>query len=177
MSIENAAPPEPRRFLIDALNVAYWCGTPPSLRLPLALMHQLLSAGHEALMVFDASAPYQLRHEAALYAQLMQQPGFAMQVPSGRSADGELLRRARASGACLISRDGYRDHRRRYRKLIDDRTRRLAGHVAADQLVLPTLPLSVPLPASAEAAWLALLGKLCTGSSRALARSYKALIL
>ena len=156
MSTENTALPETRRFLIDALNVAYWRGAPPSLRLPLALMQSLLAAGHEALMIFDASAPHQLRDEAALYEQLMQQPALAMQVPSGRSADGELLRRARASGACIISRDGYRDHRRRYRKLIDDPSRRFAGHVAGDQLVLPSLPLAVPLPASTEAAWLAL---------------------
>ncbi|MES2684547.1 MAG: hypothetical protein V4650_13590 [Pseudomonadota bacterium] len=155
-TLEKAAAAESRRFLIDALNVAYWCGAPPSLRLPLALMRPLLVAGHEVLMIFDASAPHQLRGEAALYEQLMQQPTLAMQMPSGRSADGELLRRARAGSACIISRDGYRDHRRRYRKLIDEPGRVCAGYVAADQLLLPSLPLSLPLPATAEAAWLAL---------------------
>lgn len=148
---ETTRVPETRRVLIDALNVAYWCGNPPSLRLPITLMAQLLSDGHTALLYFDASAPHALKHELELYMQLMQSQ-HCIQMPSGRSADGEMLRAARASGACIVSRDHFSDHRRRYRKLIDDPSRLLPGWVAENHLLVPALGLKTPLPASASEA-------------------------
>lgn len=126
---------------------------PPSLRLPVALMARLLQDGRAASLYFDASAPHALKHEAGLYAELMRHPAQCIQVPSGRSADGEMLRRARASGGCILSRDHFRDHRRRYRKLIDDPARLIPGCVAEDHLLLPGLALRLPLPASAAEAW------------------------
>lgn len=145
--------PEARRFFIDALNVAYWCGNPPSLRLPIALMTHLLSDGHQVQLYFDASARYQLKDEAALYEQLMQHLQHCIEVPTGRSADGVMLRYARSSGACILSRDKYRDHRKRYRKLIDDPDRLMSGFVREDGLLVPSLSLNVPLPSSAQEAW------------------------
>ncbi|MDO9451658.1 MAG: hypothetical protein Q7J29_02240 [Stagnimonas sp.] len=139
--------------LVDALNVAYWSGNPPSLRLPLALMTQLLADGHRALMVFDASAPHQLKHEHDLYRQLLQHSNHCIETPSGRSADGVLLRLARLNAACIVSRDHYRDHRRRYRKLIDDASRLHAGWVRDGCIHVPSLALSAPLAASTEAAF------------------------
>ena len=133
--------------------MAYWCGNPPSLRLPISLMACLLAERHHALLYFDASAPYALKHEAELYAQLMQHPRCCVQVASGRSADGEMLRAARASGACILSRDHFRDHRRRYRKLIDDPSRVLPGWVADNHLLLPALNLKAALLSSATEAW------------------------
>lgn len=155
-SVIEALPAEPRPFFIDALNVAYWCGRPPSLRLPLALMTALLAEGYQAVLFFDASARYQLGEESDLYAQLMQVPDHFVEVPSGRSADTELLKRARATGACIVSRDHFRDHRRRYRKLIDDPARLLMGFVSNEHLLVPALALDVLLPATALAAWRAL---------------------
>lgn len=145
--------PEARRFFIDALNVAYWCGNPPSLRLPMTLMTRLLSDGHPVQMYFDASARYTLTDEADLYGQLMQHPQHCIEVPSGRSADAVMLRFARSSGACMLSRDKYRDHRKRYRKLIDDPSRLMSGFVKEDCLVVPSLALNAPLPSSAQQAW------------------------
>ncbi len=142
-----------RVFLVDALNVAYWCGAPPSLRLPLALLHQLLADGHRAELVFDASARYPLAAERSVYEPLLQQRAHGFEVPSGRTADGVLLREARKRGACIISRDRFRDHRRRYRKLIDDGSRLLPGFVASDRLQVPALGLNTALATSAEVAW------------------------
>ena len=161
----QAASETQRLLLIDALNVAWWCGKPPSLRLPITLMTQLLQQGHGARLYFDASARYALSHEADLYAALMQHPSHCIEVPSGRSADGVLLREARASGASLVSRDHFRDHRRRYRKLIDDPSRVLAGWVAEDELLLPALTLKATLPASAATAWQRLLPLLMTSAA------------
>lgn len=146
--------PDTRRILIDALNVAYWCGKPPSLRLPIGLLGGLLAQGHQALLYFDASAHYQLPHEAELYQRLIQQqPAHCIEVPSGRTADGVMLRHATASGACIVSRDRYRDYRSRYRKLIDDPARLLPGAVANDRLLVPALALDAALPATAVTAW------------------------
>ena len=142
-----------RRIFIDALNLAYWCGDPPSLRMPVTLLTHLLAAGHVAVLYFDASARYQLGAEADLYAELLKHPQLCVEVLSGRTADGVMLRQATASGACIVSRDKYRDQRRRYRKLIDDPARLLTGEVANDRLLVPALDLDVPLPASAHEAW------------------------
>ena len=140
-------------LLIDALNVAYWCGTPPGLRLPIALLNGAIAAGHQAELVFDASAPYRLPDEAALYAALLQMAPWVCVVPSGRTADAMLLRKARATGGCIVSNDRYRDHRRRYRKLIDDPARLLPGWVREDCIQVPALALAIPLPVSAAQAF------------------------
>jgi hypothetical protein len=158
----------PRRVFIDALNVAYWCGNPPSLRLPLALMQQLLANGDAAFLYFDASAGYAFRHELAIYERLLQYPQQCIEVPSGRTADGVMLRYARIQGACIVSRDRYRDYRSRFRRLIDDPTRLLAGFVAEDVLQVPGLAISAPLAATAELAWLPLQALLDGGSRPAL---------
>jgi hypothetical protein len=144
-----AAPPS---ILIDALNLAYWCGDPPSLRLPLALLTRLLADGRHAQLVFDASARYRLGDEAVLYAQLLEHPAQVLEVPSGQPADRAILRLATANGACVVSRDKYRDHRRRYRRLIDDPARLLAGSVEDDRVQLPGLGLEFMLPRSAQEA-------------------------
>lgn len=142
-----------RLVFIDALNVAYWCGMPPSLRLPLVLMQRLLADGDDAALYFDASARHALRHEADLYQQLLQYPQHCIEVPSGRTADGVMLRYARIRDACIVSRDRYRDYRSRFRKLIDDPTRLLPGYVADDQVQVPGLALTAPLAMTAELAW------------------------
>lgn len=147
------AEPVRRPVLIDALNVAYWCGNPPSLRMPMTLMTHLLAGGYQAILYFDASANYRLRDEAGLYAQLMQHPGYFIEVPSGRSADKAMLRQATSSGACILSRDKYRDYRSRYRKLIDDPARLISGMVRDDRMLVPALALDVPLAVSAQDAW------------------------
>ncbi len=154
MDVSSPVPsPASRRLLIDGLNLAYWCGQPPSLRLPMSLMAHLLAAGHAVQLYFDASAPHRLLPDATLYRQLLRYASAVVEVPSGRSADGVLLRLARASGASIISRDHYGDHRRRYRRLIDDPTRLIPGWVRDDLLQLPSLGLALPLAASSEAAW------------------------
>jgi hypothetical protein len=142
-----------RRIFIDALNVAYWCGNPPSLRMPIALMSHLLTGGHQALLYFDASARYKLTDEADVYARLMLHPEYFVEVPSGRTADGVMLRHATSSGGCVVSRDKYRDHRMRYRKLIDDPARLMSGAVMDDRLFVPSLELDVLLPSSVHEAW------------------------
>lgn len=144
-----AAPPS---ILIDALNLAYWCGDPPSLRLPLALLTRLLADGRHAQLVFDASARYRLGDEARLYAQLLEYPAQVLEVPSGQPADRAILRHATRSGACVVSRDKYRDHRRRYRRLIDDPARLLGGVVEDDRVQLPGLALDFMLPFSTQQA-------------------------
>ena len=143
------APP----IFIDALNLAYWRGDPPSLRMPLALLTQLLAADREAMLYFDASAPHRLSHEAGVYAGLLHLARHCTVVPSGRPADREMLRRATSSGACIVSKDRFRDHRRRYRKLIDDPARLYTGAVEGGRLLVPGLALDVPLPATADEAW------------------------
>lgn len=148
------------QVFIDALNVAYWCGTPPSLRFPLTLLAHLLKQGYPAVLYFDANARYLVGDEAVVYEQLMQLPEHCIQVPSGRRADGVMLKHATAAGGCVISRDKYRDYRKRYRRLIDDPARLLMGGVKDDRLVVPALELDAPLPSSASAA-LALLKAAC----------------
>lgn len=145
--------PGARPILVDALNVAYWCGAPPSLRLPLTLMVHLLAGGYPALLYLDASARYRLQGEADVYAHLMGHPRHVVEVMSGRTADGAMLRHATSSGACIVSRDRFRDHRRRYRKLIDDPARLMPGAVAQDRLLVPSLGIDASLPASAHEAW------------------------
>ena len=147
---------EARRVFIDALNLAYWCGAPPSLRVPMAAMTGLLRAGLPTSMVFDASARYRLGDEAALCARLLRYPEQVIEAPSGLPADRLMLRRATRLGARVLSRDRYRDHRRRHRRLIDDPARLIAGGVREDRLSLPMLGLILDLPATALAAWDAL---------------------
>lgn len=148
------------RYCIDALNLAYWGGRQPSLRVPMALLTHLLASGHAARLYFDASARHRLAAEATLYEALMQHPAHCIEVIAGRSADTLLLRDARATGAILISRDHFADHRRRYRKLIDDPARRLGGWMEPQQLCIPGLGQPLPLPATAAEAWAALAAQL-----------------
>ncbi|MGQ0698428.1 MAG: NYN domain-containing protein [Panacagrimonas sp.] len=142
-----------RPIFIDALNVSWWCGKPPSLRMPMALMTHLLGCGRQAILYFDASARYQLKDEAGLYERLRQYSQYSVEVPSGIPADRVMLRHATSSGACIVSRDRYRDHRRRYRKLIDDPTRLISGEVGNDRLRVPSLAVDLPVPCSVDAAW------------------------
>lgn len=150
---ERPCPPAAPQLFIDALNVAYWCGKPASLRVPIALLAQLLIQGRSARLCFDASAPYQLQHEAGLYARLKQQQRYLIEVPSGIPADRVMLKQATSSGASILSRDRFRDHRRRYRRLIDDPARLISGHIQNDRLLVPALALDASLPPSIEAAW------------------------
>jgi hypothetical protein len=149
----DALPPLAQRLLlIDAMNVAYWCGQPPSLRFPLSLLNHRLAAGLPALLYFDASARYRLKTEAAIYDALAPYTELFVEVPSGRTADGVMLRHARARGGCIVSRDRYRDYRSRYRKLIDDPTRLLTGAVSNERLYVPALAIGVAVAASADEA-------------------------
>jgi hypothetical protein len=146
---EASRPP----VVIDAMNLAYWCGPPPSLRLPLGIAAALIEAGHAVQLVFDASAPHRLAHEQALYSALRTCASIAIEVPRGRRADGEILRRARSNTACVLSRDHFADYRARYRRLIDDPARRFGGVVDADTIHVAALGIVTPLPDSAAAAW------------------------
>lgn len=137
-----------REVLVDALNVAWWCGAPPSLRLPVALLTELLRRGDSAWLYFDASAPHQLAHERADYDALVEMRDHVLEVPSGTPADRVLLRHARDRSARIVSRDRFRDHRVRFRRIIDDPARVLPGHVEADTLCVPGLGLRAPLPVS-----------------------------
>ena len=119
-------------------------------------MAGLLEQGRPARLCFDASARHRLGDEAGIYDQLSGFPHAVTEVPSGRRADGELLRQARATAACIVSRDRFRDYRSRYRKLIDDPTRLFGGYVQEDRLQVPALEFCCPLHASAQAAWDAL---------------------
>jgi Zc3h12a-like Ribonuclease NYN domain len=136
---------------LDGLNIAYWSGPPPSLRLPVTLATGLRAAGYAVTVVFDASAIHHWPQQAALYSALLTSSAVR-QVPSRQPADCLLLREARHSGGVVVSRDGFKDHRRRYRRLIDDPARRWSGFVRDDHLHLPALELCLPLPGSAEAA-------------------------
>lgn len=136
---------EPISVLIDALNVAYWRGSPPSLRLPVAVAEALRRHGHTVQLIFDASAPHKLPpSERDAYAALLQS-GLAIEMPSGIPADRQLLRLARASGAAIISRDRFHDHRSRYRRLIDDPARLVDGFVDASAVKIPALGINAPL--------------------------------
>ncbi len=141
-----------RPLFVDALNVAYWCGQPASLRLPITLIAGLLAAGHDARLCFDASARHQLNDDEH-YRRLIMLDALAFEVPSGIPADRVLLRQANARHGAILSRDRFRDHRRRYRRLIDDPSRLFAGYIRNDRLLLPTLALDLPLPATTGQAW------------------------
>ncbi len=133
--------------LVDALNVAYWCGNPPQLRLPLALLQALAARDLSALLCFDASTPHRLADDdSAAYARLRTDADRCVEVASGTSADTYLLERARATGARIISRDRFRQHHRRHRRLIHDPQRLLAGWVSQERLYVPGLDIDVPLP-------------------------------
>lgn len=146
----------PRPILIDALNLAYWCGPPPTLRVPLTVMIALLERRQRTVLYFDASARHRLAHEIEVYEHLLTHPSSVTAVRSGVPADRALLREAGKQGACIVSRDRYADHRRRHRRLIDDPTRLIPGTIAADRVQLPRLSLDVPLPVSTAAAWVQL---------------------
>ena len=137
-----------REVLIDALNVAWWCGDPPTLRLPVALLVELVNRGTPACLYFDASAPHQLAHERADYDALFTFPDLVVQAPIGRTADSLLLRHARHRDALIVSRDRFRDHRARYRRIIDDPARVIGGLVEPDVLRVPGLGLAALLPAT-----------------------------
>ncbi len=162
---ETLAADDGRPLFVDASNVAYWCGQPPSLRLPIALIAGLLAAGHEAVLCFDASARHQLQDDAEYYERLIRLDRLAVEVPSGIPADRVLLRKANARNGAILSRDRFRDHRRRYRRLIDDPARVLAGQVRDDRLLLPALALDLPLPATTERAWALLAVAAAAGST------------
>ena len=155
--------PLPAVLLIDALNLAYWCGAPPSLRIPLSAMAGLMAAGYRSCLYFDASARYRLGAEGDLYEQLRHYPAQCVEVASGRSADQTLLRQARSRHAGIISRDRYRDYRRHFRKLIDDPERLISGSIVDDQIHLAALGLRLALSASAAEAWKELLPRLEIG--------------
>jgi hypothetical protein len=143
---------------VDALNLGYWCGAPPSLRIPLSALRGLLAQGRLARLVFDASAAHQLpESEREIYAALRQRGPWCLQVPSGTSADLSLLEAAKADGGVIISRDRFREHRRGFRSIVHAAKRRLDGFVAADQLHIERLGLCLPLSPSAAQAWQQLL--------------------
>lgn len=131
--------------LIDAVNVAWWCGEPPSLRLPVTLLAALLRRGDRTWLYFDASAPHLFSHERAEYETLIAMTRHVVVAPGGTPADRLLLRHARDRSARIVSRDRFRDHRIRYRRIIDDPSRVLSGWVEADTLRVPGLELDVPL--------------------------------
>ena len=116
----------------------------------------LLEHGVATRLCFDASARHRLADDAGLYALLSKHSQYVNEVPSGRRADGELLRYARANACCIVSRDRFRDYRSRYRKLIDDPTRLFGGHVHEARLQVPALEFSCVLHASTQNAWDAL---------------------
>ena len=149
-----ALPPAgPPRVFIDALNLAHWRGRAPSLRVPLTLLGQLLADGREAVLYFDANARYRLGEEANLYQRLLAHSRYCVEVPSGKRADGFMLKAATACGGCVVSRDRYRDYRKKYRRLIDDPARLLDGSAKEDRLRVPGLGVDSALPATAEEAW------------------------
>lgn len=134
-------------LLIDGLNVAYWGGPPPTLRLPFALFHALRQQGASVFLVFDASTAYRCpAEEVAAYHQALANCPDVVRVPSGQSADRWLLRRATQTGGRIISRDHFGDHRRRHRRLIDDPARRLEGFVQGETLHLPAIEVVVLVP-------------------------------
>jgi hypothetical protein len=134
-------------LLIDGLNVAYWGGPPPTLRLPFALFHALRQRGDSVLLVFDASTAHRCpAEEVEAYQQALAKLPDVVQVPSGQSADRWLLRRATQTGGRIISRDHFGDHRRRHRRLIDDPARRVEGFVQGEILHLPALEVVVRAP-------------------------------
>ena len=142
----------PTEVLIDALNVAWWCGAPPSLRLPVTLLAALLRRGDRAWLYFDASAPHRFAHERGEYDALISMTDHVLVAPSGTPADRLLLRHARDRSARIVSRDRFRDHRRRFRRLIDDPARVLGGAVESDRGCVQGLGIEAPLPVSSRLA-------------------------
>jgi len=140
-------------FYIDALNVAYWFGAPPILRIPLSLLSGLLAAGYKAQLVFDASAPHQLADSNPIYSELLKHSAYCLQVPSGHSADSYLLQQARQHNGCIISRDRFKEYHKQYRSIIHRPERLISGFVDNDQIILPTVDFSALLSSSDSAAW------------------------
>lgn len=133
-------------ILVDALNVAFWCGAPPSLRLPLAMLAASGLRGRPVVLCFDASTQYRLpAAERELYAELRRWVPGCVEVPAGSPADSWLLRRARDSGGSIVSRDRFRGHRRGFRRIVHDPNRLCDGWVENGRLRVPALGLSLPL--------------------------------
>lgn len=145
--------PNERHIWIDALNVAYWCGVPPSLRFPMSLAAGLMQSGYIPRLYFDANAPYVFTADAEHYRRLLETiPSLVIQVPSGKRADGLMLKEANAQRGRVISRDKYRDYRRKYRRLIDDPARLIPGEVRNERIAVPDLPLECCVYATTSAA-------------------------
>ena len=125
--------------------------------MPLTLAAHLRAQSRGAVLYFDASAPYKLEAEAELYGALLK-TDLCVEVPKGVPADREMLKQATRQGACVLSRDQFRDHRKRYRRLIDDPARRFNGSVANGRILIPNLGLDIALPTSAAQAWALLNG-------------------
>ncbi len=153
MSSANPAQNSPE-LLLDGLNIAWWCGSPPSLRLPLSLWLGLSGQGRRATVVFDASTPYQLpAAERDIYAAWLADGTGIVQVASGQSADAWLLQAALQGGGAVISRDRFREYRRACRSVVRNPARRLDGFVAEDRIQVPALGQVVPLHPDAMQAW------------------------
>lgn len=138
---------------IDALNLAYWAGRLPTLRVALAVAAALVERGDRPVMFLDATIRHRYPHEAAAAAALGAGGEGIVVAPGGVPADRLLLRHARDHDGVILSRDHFRDHRRRFRRLIDDPVRRVEGCVASDRVRVPALAIDAPLPISADAAW------------------------
>ena len=150
---EVDSPANGQAIFIDALNLGYWCSRTPSLRVPFALATDLLGRGYRVALYFDASARHKLTDETELYAELLRHSNFCVEVRKGIPADRELLKQANRQLACIVSRDKFRDHRKRFRRLIGDPARLFSGAVSNDRLLIPGLSIDIALPASAVAAW------------------------
>ncbi len=105
------------------------------------------------VLYFDANTRYRLGEERELYERLLAHSRHCIEVPSGKRADGLMLRAATACGGVIVSRDKYRDYRKKHRRLIDDPARLLGGGVRAGRLRVPALEIDTALPASAQEAW------------------------
>lgn len=138
---------------IDALNLAYWAGRVPTLRVPLALAAALAERGDRPVLFFDATLRHRYPHELDIAMAVTAGGEGIVIAPAGVPADRLLLRHARDIGGVMVSRDRFGDHRRRFRRLIDDPTRRVDGFVADDHLQIPPLAVVVRLPPSATEAW------------------------
>lgn len=105
------------------------------------------------MLYFDANARYRLGEERELYERLLAHARVCVEVPSGKRADGLMLRAATACGGLVVSRDKYRDYRKKHRRLIDDPARLLGGGARAGRLRVPGLGLDMLLASSAAEAW------------------------
>ena len=141
-------------FLLDALNLAYWRGSPPSLRIPLSMAAGLLEKHGRVRLIFDASTRHRLSvAEQPLYERVLEDSSLAMQVPSGEQADRHLLQIARQESASIISRDRFRDHRRGFVSIIHNPQRLMDGWAAGDTVHVPVLELTTALYPTAQDAW------------------------